>query len=132
MAPQPFKNWRYVAGTFQVRIPVTTKDTILAPEENTLAIMKARLQAMSPANRWYPVLQRYILYISARVDGLGGDSSSIKPSFQGMLPPIQTEGEECQPSFKDKCCKIVIYILSAMTFVLFIILILLLILLLKK
>jgi len=129
---KPFKNWRYVAGTFQVRIPVTTKDTILAPEENTLAIMKARLQAMSPANRWYPVLQRYILYISARVDGLGGDSSSIKPSFQGMLPPIQTEGEECQPSFKDKCCKIVIYILSAMTFVLFIILILLLILLLKK
>ena len=56
---------------------------MLVPEENILAIMKARLQAMSPANRWYPVLQRYILYISARVDGLGGDSGAIKPSIPG-------------------------------------------------
>jgi len=75
------KNWRYVTGTFQVKIPVTTKEVMLYPEENTLAIMKWRLKTMSPANRWYPVLQRYIIYISARIDGLGGDSDSIKPSL---------------------------------------------------
>ena len=37
-------NWRYVTGTFQVKIPVTTKEVMLFPEENTLAIMKWRLK----------------------------------------------------------------------------------------
>lgn len=108
---QAKKNWRYVTGTFQVRIPVTTGDVMLAPEENTLAIMKARLQAMSPANRWYPVLQRYILYIAGRVDGLGGDSTSIKPSFNGIVPTRVTQGQPTPPVAKDKCCREVIWIL---------------------
>jgi hypothetical protein len=78
------RNWRYIVGTFQIKIPVSTREVILFPEENTLAILKWRLQAMSPANRWYPVLQRYISYVAARVDGLGGNSSEIKPSLQGV------------------------------------------------
>jgi hypothetical protein len=77
-------NWRYVTGTFQVRIPVSGKDTILFPEECTLAVLKWRLQAMSPTNRWYPVLKRYIGYVAARVDGLGGNAAEIKPSLQGV------------------------------------------------
>jgi hypothetical protein len=40
------KTWRYVTGAFQVKIPVTTEDMPLGPEENTLAIMKARLAAL--------------------------------------------------------------------------------------
>jgi hypothetical protein len=83
-------NWRYVVGTFQIKIPVTTKEVILFPEENTLAILKWRLQSMSPTNRWYPVLQRYVSYIAARVDGLGGDSTTIAPSLQGV--PAKGEG----------------------------------------
>jgi hypothetical protein len=77
------KNWRYVVGTFQVKIPVTTKEVMLSPEENTLAIMKWRLQSMRASNRWYPVLQRYISYVAARVDGLGGDANKIPPSPNG-------------------------------------------------
>jgi hypothetical protein len=76
-------NWRYVTGTFQVRIPVSTHDAILSAEENTIAIFKWRLNAMSPENRWYPVLQRYISLISARVAGLGGDPDAIPPSLRG-------------------------------------------------
>jgi hypothetical protein len=57
---------------------------MLLPEENTLAIMKWRLQQMSTLNRWYPVLERYISYIAARVDGLGGDFGSILPSPNGV------------------------------------------------
>jgi hypothetical protein len=142
VAPEnSYMNWRYVTGTFQVRIPVTTKETMLLPEENTLAIMKARLQAMSPANRWYPVLQRYILYISARIDGLGGDSASIKPSFNGVLPAKPSEGAAPAPSCKHECCrapqrpdestccKWVIWALGTMVFLFFI---LTLILILKK
>ena len=78
------RNWRYVVGTFQVKIPVSTKEVILFPEENTLAILKWRLLQISPSNRWYPVLQRYISYVAARIDGLGGDSTSIQPSPTGV------------------------------------------------
>lgn len=82
-------NWRYIVGTFEVRIPVTTGDVMLGPEEDTLAIMKWRLQQMSTSNRWYPVLQRYISYIAGRVDGLGGVSGSVIPSPTGANPVIK-------------------------------------------
>ncbi len=121
-ASRQVKNWRYIAGTFQVRIPVTTKDTMLLPEENILAIMKARLQVMSPANKWYPVLVRYIAYIGARVDGLGGDASSIKPSFEGIVPVKQKEDENCKPMpvQRDKCCRWMVGILGIVLFLMFI------------
>jgi hypothetical protein len=76
-------NWRYVAGTFQVKIPVATATSMLPQEEDTLAIFKWRLGAMSPSNRWYPVLNRYIGYIEGRVRGLGGDPDKIPPSPDG-------------------------------------------------
>ena len=56
---------------------------MLPAEETTLAILKARLEAMPTRNRWYPVLLRYIEQISGRVNGLGGDASSIPPSLTG-------------------------------------------------
>jgi hypothetical protein len=86
VANEVVRNWRYVVGTFQVTIPVVTKDTMLLPEENTLAILKWRLQTMSPTSRWHPVLERYISYLSARVDGLGGNADQIKPSPHGVRP----------------------------------------------
>jgi len=91
--------WRYVVGTFQIRIPVTTGDRILPSEETTLAIMKWRLEQMSPSNRWYPVLVRYIKYLSDRVDGLGGNSGAVPPSLTFVPPlplhPHQPEREHC-------------------------------------
>jgi hypothetical protein len=86
-------SYRYVVGTFQVKIPVTTGDQMLFQEENTLAIMKWRLQQMKPANRWYPVLQRYIQYIAARVDGLGGNSANVPPSITGVPPTVAEPNE---------------------------------------
>src|SRR5208282_2212076 len=85
--PAGQSTWRYVVGTFEVRIPVTTRGAMLQPEEDTLAIMKWRLQQTAPTNRWYPVLLRYISYIAGRVDGLGGNSGSIMPSPIGAHPP---------------------------------------------
>jgi hypothetical protein len=80
------RNWRYVVGTFQVRIPAESNRTLLEPEESTLAIMKARLQMMPSSDRWYPVLLRYIGILSGRVKTLGGDPGSIPPSLNGYLP----------------------------------------------
>jgi hypothetical protein len=59
---------------------------MLFPEENTLAIMKWRLQHMPSTSRWYPVLQRYVSYLAGRVDGLGGNSGGIEPSLNGVPP----------------------------------------------
>ena len=97
------RNWRYVVGTFQVKIPVTTKEVMLYPEETTLAILKWRLQAISPTSRWYPVLKRYISYISARVDGLGGNSEEIQPSLQGV--PVKGVREE-KRELTGKVCEV--------------------------
>jgi len=74
---------RYTAGSFRVMIPVSTAEVLLPGEEDTLAILKARLAAMSPKDPWYPVLQRYLDYQVGRVNGLGGDASQIPASFGG-------------------------------------------------
>jgi hypothetical protein len=86
-------NWRYVVGTFQVKIPVATRATMLVPEENTLAILKWRLQQMPPTDRWYPVTERYVQHVAGRVDGLGGDSNSIPPSPLGFPPKRDHDGD---------------------------------------
>jgi hypothetical protein len=87
------KTERYIVGSFQVKIPVTTAELMLPAEEMTLAIFKARLAAMSPENRWYPVLLRYIGFIAARVDGLGGHAKLIPPSLEGYLIEGTIRGE---------------------------------------
>lgn len=82
-ASRRLSQWRYVIGTFQVKIPVTTSEVMLFPEENTLAIMKWRLEQVLPTDRWYPVLKRYIQYVSDRIAGMGGDPNAIPPSPNG-------------------------------------------------
>lgn len=97
-------NWRYVVGTFQVKIPVSTKEVILFLEENTLAVLKWRQEAMSPSNRWYPVLKRYLSYVAARVDGLGGNAAEIQPSLLGV-PVKDVVGEKGE--FTGKVCEVI-------------------------
>lgn len=94
------RNWRYVVGTFQVKIPVTTGDVMLRPDMDALAIMKWRLQQRALPSRWFPVLQRYIAYLSARVRGLGGDPDAIPPSPDGAPPP--RDGSKDLVSFTGK------------------------------
>jgi hypothetical protein len=74
---------RMVTGAFQVTIPVTTEADLLAGDENTLAVLKWRLQQMSPLYRWHPVVKRHIEYLSSRIDASGGVASSIPPSLYG-------------------------------------------------
>jgi Pro-kumamolisin, activation domain len=83
-------NWRYVTGTFQVKIPVGDDKLLLQSEESTLAILKWRLQQFSSSYRWRPVVQRYIEYLSRRVRGFGGDPETIKPSPWGIAPGRDT------------------------------------------
>ena len=85
-------SWRYVTGSFHMRIPVTRESEILPDDENLLAILKWRLALVGPGNRWYPVLLRYIAVVSARIDGMGGRAGSIPPSPGGFHPPGKGTG----------------------------------------
>ena len=87
-------NWRYIAGSFQIRIPVSTKEVMLWPEQNTLAVFKWRLQRLAISNRWYPVLQRHTEIIAGRLKGLGGNPNQIGPSISGFQPPVHGDCEE--------------------------------------
>lgn len=116
--PAAATSWRYVTGAFQVQIPVETAATLLGPEENTLAIMKARLAAMSPQYRWYPVVQRYIEYISGLVNAIGGNAGNIPPSLNGYpvtgkgkggtCPTHGHEGDHChEDGYRGKICGLI-------------------------
>jgi hypothetical protein len=72
---------------------------MLPLEEDTLAIMKWRLAQWPPNDRWYPILLRYIDYLSKRVDGLGGNSNAIRPSPWGAHPPSE-KGERGEKHHK--------------------------------
>jgi hypothetical protein len=51
-----------------------------------LAIMRFIGESIPRANRWAPVLQRYIAQIALRVEGFGGNPANIPPSGSGSLP----------------------------------------------
>jgi hypothetical protein len=94
MSSKRVRPWRYVVGTFQVKIPVTTSATMLGPEEDTLAIMRWRLHQMVPSNRWHPVLTRYIELVADRVSALGGDPAKIAPSPLGAEHRIREDDDD--------------------------------------
>jgi hypothetical protein len=82
-------NWRRMLGSFQISIPVTTKNVMLEPEERLLAIMRWILLSVPLHDRWYPVFNRYVSQIADRVRGLGGDPGQILPSPTGQLQPSE-------------------------------------------
>jgi hypothetical protein len=90
-------DWRYVVGTFTIRIPVQQEHIILPGEEHLLAILKWRLGIVPPTNRWHPVLRRYIDYVSAR-NGMGGNAGAIPAAPSGYYPvPGKTTGHGGSP-----------------------------------
>jgi hypothetical protein len=102
---KPMRNWRYVTGTFQVKIPVTTGNVMLRPDEDALAVMKWRLEHMLPKNRWYPVLNRYISYLSARIQGLGGNPDAIPASPDGA--PLTVDGIKDFEKYTGKVSEVI-------------------------
>ncbi|PWU07888.1 MAG: hypothetical protein C5B51_08890 [Terriglobia bacterium] len=91
--PHTTLNWRYVTGTFQVKIPVTTEEVMLRPDQDALAVFKWRLENMPVGSRWHPVVERQIDFLSQRIIGLGGDPDAIPPSPDGAPLKIDTKGQ---------------------------------------
>ena len=86
---------RQTVGLFQVSIPVVKKTDMLWPEQNTLAVLKWRLEHMDRVNRWYPVLTRYVELVSARVAGLGGEPGKVPPTLGGVPAKHPPGHERC-------------------------------------
>jgi hypothetical protein len=78
--------WREVLGTFQLTIPVSSKEVLLLAEERLLAWLKWKILVMSATRRWHPVLVRYAELVAGRVQGFGGDPGKIPPSPVGSVP----------------------------------------------
>jgi hypothetical protein len=75
--------WRQVLGTFQVNIPVSTKEVLLGREEQRLSIFRWMALGKPKHGRWFPVSQRYLGKIAETVQALGGDPDRITPSPDG-------------------------------------------------
>jgi hypothetical protein len=102
-APAALK-WRGVLGTFQINIPVSTKELLLPREEQRLSIFRWIAEAMPPQRRWYPVFQRYLEGIAGRVSGFGGDPTEILPSptGEGRRKHPRPEGHDRRRAFTGK------------------------------
>ncbi len=75
--------WRRVVGSYQLTIPVRTKEVIVDAESRLLSVLRWILDAVPAGDRWQPVFSRYVSLIGDRVGGLGGDPDHIKPSPDG-------------------------------------------------
>jgi hypothetical protein len=82
-AVAPARVWRQILGSFQITIPVRTKEVILGPEQRLLSNLRWIERAIPSTDRWFPVFRRYVGQVASRVDGLGGDSGKVAPSPSG-------------------------------------------------
>jgi hypothetical protein len=86
-----------------LKIPVSTKEALLAPEERLLSVLRWIGQSISPDSRWYLVFQRYLDQIAGRVQDMGGDPTQIvgDPNGNGVPDPDE------EVSFCGRICGIV-------------------------
>jgi hypothetical protein len=89
-------HWRRVLGTFQINIPVSTKEALLEKEQLRLSIFRWIGTAIPVQSRWRPVFDRYLELIAIRVSEMGGDPHKIRPSANGYdgVKPHRKSREE--------------------------------------
>ena len=75
--------WRRVLGKFQLTIPVSTKQELLAPEERRLSILRWIEKSIPAENRWYKPFGRYVDQTGERVRFMGGDPDKVKADPNG-------------------------------------------------
>lgn len=95
--------WRTISGSFQLTIPISTKQDILPDAERSLALLRWILDSIPASDRWHPVMDRYVGAFADRVDGLGGDPGTIPPSATGTLPGTGG-GQECRERRRAGTC----------------------------
>ena len=87
----PPLKWRRILGSFQLTIPVRTKEVLLEPELRQLSVLRWIQKAIPEDDIWFPVFQRYVGQIAGRVDAFGGDSSGVVASPSGDWQGVQAK-----------------------------------------
>ena len=77
--------WRRVLGAFQINLRISTKEKLLAPEGERLALFRWISEKILPENRWHPVMRRYIAQLAGRFAGYGGNPVDIPASPAGNV-----------------------------------------------
>ncbi len=98
--------WRKVLGTFQLTIPVRTKEEMLEPESRLLSVLRWVEKSVPENDRWHPVFRRYVQQTAARVDGLGGYSADVVPCPSGEDVTLRLRIVNPDGSFFDKAVDI--------------------------
>jgi hypothetical protein len=83
---------RSVIGAFELGIPVSKAALILEEEERALSVLRHIATTIPPANRWYDIFKLYLDHLSAKVDALGGDPSTVHPNPDGSGNPYVPPG----------------------------------------
>ena len=74
---------RAILGSFQITIPVSTKNVLLEPEIRKLSVLRHIERAIPVDDQWHAVFLRYLDQIADRVRGFGGDPDRVAPSPAG-------------------------------------------------
>ena len=98
---------RYVVGTFEMFISVSTSEAIRPEEERTLAVIKHIAGTIKPASRWSSVFQRYVAVLGDKVRGVGGSPGQIDPSTAGE-PPRTDDQEDPR---RQRCCRLLWWVI---------------------
>ena len=99
--------WRETIGAFQLGIPVSIKQEMLAHHVRLLSMLRWRVERLRKDSRWYAALVRYVELLAEKVRALGGDPWAIPPTPDGMggLPGKGKDDGDGRPDpFCDPGC----------------------------
>lgn len=94
-AAQVAGRWREMIGAFQLGIPVSVKEDMLAEHIRILSVLRWRAELLSRNSPWYETFTRYVELNAEKVRALGGDPHSVPPTPDGDVPlPGKDEGKD--------------------------------------
>jgi hypothetical protein len=102
--------WRKVTGSFQLSIPVETKDVILPSELRRLSVLRWVQKSIPEHNRWYAVFKKYLHTMADRARAMGGNPDLVLPSPTGEWkgrPEHQRNGGEERRTFCGKVSSLI-------------------------
>jgi hypothetical protein len=72
-----------IIGTFEFRVAVSTAPVIVPELRRNFSVLKHIGSTIPATNRWFPIWQRYLDQMGARLRAFGEDPEEIRPSSTG-------------------------------------------------
>jgi hypothetical protein len=87
-------SWREPIGSFQLGIPVSTKQEMLPYYLQLLSIMLWRVEHLDRKSPWYPTMTYYLELLIEKVRALRGDPYSVPATPDGNIPQLCGSGRD--------------------------------------